>query len=276
MVIVGGLATVKQERLLRGKPQVVIATPGRLWELAKEGDPHLADLNKIRYLAVDETDRMVEKGHFQELQSILGLLNLDEEHKKARQNFVFSATLAFTHDPPKRLQNKKQKQQPKKLTGKEKLKQIMEMIGTRPNPKVVDITSTKGTCETLQEMQINCPSNKKDYFMYYFLIKHPGRTIVFCNSINTVRRLTNLFFLLKCGQVLPLHSEMHQKMRLKNLEKFAEDEKSVLIATDVAARGLDITDIQHVVHYEIPKTAEVINVNEDDKSNLMLQLHNRY
>ncbi|OXA61192.1 ATP-dependent RNA helicase DDX24 [Folsomia candida] len=258
VVIVGGLATVKQERLLRAKPQVVIATPGRLWELAKEGEPHLANLNKIRYLAVDETDRMVERGHFQELQSILGLLNLDETEKLNRQNFVFSATLAFTHDPPKRLQHKnhKNKQEPKKITGKEKLKQIMEMIGIRENPKIVDITSTKGTCETLQEMQINCPANKKDYYMYYFLVKHPGRTIVFCNSINTVRRLTNLFFLLKCGQVLPLHSEMHQKMRLKNLERFAEDEKSVLIATDVAARGLDISDIQHVVHYEIPKTAE--------------------
>lgn len=199
---------------------------------------------------------MVERGHFEELQSILQMLNSDESTKKKRQNFMFSATLSFTHDPPKRLQLKKQKRQPKKLSGNEKLKQLMDLVGVRPNPKIVDITSNKGTCESLQEMQINCPANKKDYYMYYFLIKHPGRTIVFCNSINTVRRLTNLFFLLKCGQVLPLHAEMHQKQRLKNLEKFSADEGSVLIATDVAARGLDIPDIQHVVHYEIPKTAE--------------------
>ncbi|CAL8106713.1 unnamed protein product [Orchesella dallaii] len=259
VVIVGGLASQKQERLLRSKPDVVIATPGRLWELVHEGDPHLSTINQIKYLAIDETDRMVERGHFKELQSILQVLNKDEKHKESRQNFVFSATLAFTHEPPQRLKkmgNKKAKHQAKKVSAKDKLKQIMEMVGLRPNPKIVDITTTKGTCETLVEMQISCSQDYKDYYLYYFLLCHPGRTIVFCNSINCVRRLTNVFFFLQCGEVLPLHSEMHQKMRLRNLERFTANEKGILIATDVAARGLDIQNINHVIHYQVPKTAE--------------------
>ncbi|ODN05959.1 ATP-dependent RNA helicase DDX24 [Orchesella cincta] len=259
VVIVGGLASQKQERLLRGRPDVVIATPGRLWELVHEGDPHLSTINQIKYLAIDETDRMVEKGHFKELQSILQVLNKEEMHKQSRQNFVFSATLAFTHEPPQRMKtigNRRVKQQPKKVSAKVKLKQIMEMVGLRANPKIVDITTSKGTCETLTEMQINCSQDYKDYYLYYFLLCHPGRAIVFCNSINCVRRLTNIFFFLQCGEVLPLHSEMHQKQRLRNLEKFTANEKGILIATDVAARGLDIQNIQHVIHYQVPKTAE--------------------
>lgn len=214
-----------------------------------------------RYLAIDETDRMVEKGHFQELEGILSTLNTNESSKESRQNFVFSATLSFTHEPPKRLKkignNKMKMQQPKKLSAKEKLKQIIEMVGVRQNPKIVDITTSKGTCETLTERQITCSLDHKDYYLYYFLLQHPGRTIVFCNSINCVRRLTNLFFLLQCGEVLPLHSEMHQKQRLRNLEKFTSNDKGVLFATDVAARGLDIKNIEHVIHYQVPKTAEV-------------------
>jgi len=201
---------------------------------------------------------MVEKGHFQELEGILGVINKNPDVKEKRQNFIFSATLSFTHEPPLRRNKKQLKHQPKKVSTKEKLQHIMALVGVRPNPKVVDICSSKGTCETLVEKQINCPLSQKEYFVYYFFIQHPGRTIVFCNSINTVRRLTNLFFLLKVN-VLPLHSEMHQKMRLRNLERFTEDDKGILIATDVAARGLDISNIEHVIHFQVPKTAEVIN-----------------
>lgn len=58
------------------------------------------DLVHFRYLAIDETDRMLEKGHFEELQELLEVLNANEEHKKKRQNFIFSATLTIVHDPP--------------------------------------------------------------------------------------------------------------------------------------------------------------------------------
>lgn len=209
---------------------------------------------------MDETDRMVEKGHFQELQGILNTLNMDTQAKSKRQNFVFSATLAFTHEPPQRLKSanpKRKKKVAKKISPQEKLNDIMAMIGVREKAKIVDITSGKGTCETLTEMSITSTLSQKDYYLYYFFMKQPGRTIVFCNSINCVRRLVNLFFLLQC-EPLALHSEMHQKQRLRSLERFSANEKGILIATDVAARGLDIVNIEHVIHYQVPRTAEVI------------------
>ena len=75
----------------------------------------------FRYLAIDETDRMVEKGHFEELQSLLEMINLDEEKKKLRQTFVFSATLTLIHELPKHQRNKKKS---KTLTTEEKLQQV--------------------------------------------------------------------------------------------------------------------------------------------------------
>ncbi|KOB70342.1 Uncharacterized protein OBRU01_15386 [Operophtera brumata] len=82
-------------RLLRGGPEIVVATPGRLWELINQGQPHLQQLDTVKFLAIDETDRMVERGHFEELTPLLERLNADEVRKASRQNFVFSATLTL-------------------------------------------------------------------------------------------------------------------------------------------------------------------------------------
>ncbi|GIX94359.1 ATP-dependent RNA helicase DDX24 [Caerostris extrusa] len=84
---------------------------------------------------------------------------------------------------------------------------------------------------------------------------HPGRTLVFCNSIDCVRRLRNVLELLDCHP-LPLHASMHQRQRLKNLENFEKSQNAILLATDVAARGLDIRGIEHVIHFQVPRTAE--------------------
>jgi len=91
--------------------------------------------------------------------------------------------------------------------------------------------------------------------LYYFVQRHPGRTIVFCNSIDCVKRLATLFGLLDCNP-LPLHANMIQKQRLKNLERFRDSPMGFLIATDVAARGLDIPNVEHVIHYQVPRTSE--------------------
>ncbi|KAK2725301.1 ATP-dependent RNA helicase ddx24-like [Artemia franciscana] len=250
-VVIGGLALPKQERVLKKQPDIVVATPGRLWELINDGNPHLSNLEDLRYLAIDETDRMLEKGHFQELENILSLVNADENKKARRQNFIFSATLAVVHDLPDRLKNKKSK----KLTSDEKLNGIMGEIGVKSKAKVVDITNKSLTADTLFEAQIPCSVEEKDFYLYYILREHPGRTLVFCNSIDCVRRLASILDVLHC-KPLPLHAQMHQKQRLKNLERFAADEKGLLVATDVAARGLDIPNVQHVIHYQVPRTSE--------------------
>jgi len=252
-VIVGGMAVQKQIRLLDQAPEIVVATPGRLWDLIQEGHSHLSQVKDLSYLAIDETDRMVEKGHFEELQNLLEMINEDENKKKRRQTFVFSATLSLIHELPKHLKDKKGAKQ---MTSEEKLKNLMEMIGVKPRPKIVDLSRKVGmTAETLTESRIHCPTNEKDIYLYYFLQQHPGRTMVFCNSIDCVRRLVNLFELM-WTEPLGLHAQMHQRQRLKNLERFSANDNGLLIATDVAARGLDIPNVEHVVHYQVPRTSE--------------------
>ncbi|NWI22608.1 DDX24 helicase, partial [Sula dactylatra] len=251
-ILVGGMAAQKQERVLNQKPEIVIATPGRLWELVKERHPHLSNLRQLRCLVIDEADRMVEKGHFLELSQLLEILN-DSQYNPQRQTFVFSATLTLVHQTPTRVIQKKNA---KKLDKKTKLELLMEKVGIKGKPKVIDLTRKEATVETLTETRIHCNTDEKDYYLYYFLLQYPGRTMVFANSIDCVKRLSSLLTILKCDP-LPLHANMHQKQRLKNLERFAERESCVLLTTDVAARGLDIPNVQHVIHYQVPRTSEL-------------------
>ncbi|XP_064420935.1 ATP-dependent RNA helicase DDX24 [Latimeria chalumnae] len=250
-IVVGGMASQKQERVLNHRPEIVIATPGRLWELIKERHPHLSNLKHLRCLVVDEADRMVEKGHFAELSLLLEMLN-DCQYNPDRQTFVFSATLTMVYEAPQRVLQKKSA---KKIDKKTKLEILMEKTGIKGKPKVIDLTRKEATVETLTETRIQCEIEEKDFYLYYFLLQYPGRTMVFANSIDCIKRLQSLLSILDCNP-LPLHANMHQKQRLKNLERFAERESCILLTTDVAARGLDIPNVQHVIHYQVPRTCE--------------------
>ncbi|XP_052901708.1 ATP-dependent RNA helicase ddx24 [Anopheles moucheti] len=253
--VFGGLAAVKQERLLRKCPEIVIATPGRLWELIQSDNHHLSKVGDIRFLVIDETDRMLEKGHFEELKQLLELINANEDAKKLRRNYIFSATLTMDHEMPDHLKkNVKKSKKVFKLTPGQRMDNLIEVIGMT-NPKIVDLTQDHGTARTLTESRILCQAEQKDFYLYYFLERHPGRTLVFCNSIDCVKRLVSLFDYLDC-QPLSLFGSMQQRQRLKNLERFTANPRALLIATDVAARGLDIPNVDHVIHYQVPKTTE--------------------
>eukprot|EP00064_Thunnus_orientalis_P001554 superscaffoldBa00000107_g1557 len=249
-IVVGGMAQEKQRRMLKRRPEIIIATPGRLWDLIKERHPHLLNLRQLKCLVIDEADRMVERGHFAELDSLLEMLNTIH-FNPMRQTFVFSATLTMARSLPTRLLQKKKKN----LDQRSKLEILMERVGIKSKPKIVDLTRKEATVETLTETQIHCQKDDKDFFLYYFLLQYPGRTMVFANSIDCIKRLNSLLVILDCTP-LPLHANMHQKQRLKNLERFAERESCILLTTDVAARGLDIPNVQHVIHYQVPRTSE--------------------
>uniref|UniRef100_A0A3Q1F8Q0 ATP-dependent RNA helicase DDX24 n=1 Tax=Acanthochromis polyacanthus TaxID=80966 RepID=A0A3Q1F8Q0_9TELE len=249
-IVVGGMAQQKQRRMLKRRPEIVIATPGRLWDLIKERHPHLLNLRQLRCLVIDEADRMVERGHFAELESLLEMLSTTH-FNPTRQTFVFSATLTMAHSLPARLLQKKKKT----LDKRSKLEILMVKVGIKSKPKVIDLTRKEATVETLTETQIHCQKDEKDFYLYYFLLQYPGRTMVFANSIDCIKRLNTLLVILDITP-LPLHANMHQKQRLKNLERFAERESCVLLTTDVAARGLDIPNVQHVIHYQVPRTSE--------------------
>ncbi|MGH0151594.1 UNVERIFIED_CONTAM: hypothetical protein FKN15_031751 [Acipenser sinensis] len=219
----------------------LVLTPTR--ELAVQVKHHIDAVAKC--LVIDEADRMVEKGHFAELSQLLEMLN-DTEFNPKRQNFVFSATLTMIHEAPMRILQKKKG---KKIDKESKLETLMEKVGIKSKPKIIDLTRKEATVESLTETRIHCDTDEKDFYLYYFLLQYPGRTMVFANSIDCIKRLNALLTILDCTP-LPLHANMHQKQRLKNLERFAERETSVLLTTDVAARGLDIPDVQHVIHYQ--------------------------
>jgi len=255
-VLVGGLDISKQKRVLaRKRPEIVIATPGRLWDLIRDDVEYLQDLTSVRYFAIDEADRLIDERNFAEVHKVVRLMNGgDEVEHSARANrqvLVFSATLTMSHQLPDRLQPKDKGA--RKLSNR--LPALAKMVGVRSNALKVDVTREHHTAQGLTEARINCHTLEKDYYLYYFLNRHPGRTMVFCNSIEAIRRLCSLFKLMGFDPQ-EMHASLHQKQRLKALQRFSEDPAGLLITSDVAARGLDVPHVRHVLHYQVPFTAE--------------------
>lgn len=139
VAVFGGLAQQKQERILKRCPEIVVATPGRFWELLQQENSHLSKIDDISFLVIDETDRMVEKGHFEELKLLMKRINFDESRKQCRQNFIFSATLSMVHDLPDHLQKKNKKNRMAKITPGMKIQSLIEDLGIS-QPKIVDVT----------------------------------------------------------------------------------------------------------------------------------------
>ncbi|XP_078483962.1 ATP-dependent RNA helicase DDX24 [Ciona intestinalis] len=250
-VVVGGMAQQKQIRLLNKEPDVVIATPGRLWELLESGHPYLSTIHKLRYLVIDEADRMLEHGHFEELNKLLEVINL-KKSKTKRQTFIFSATLTTVHFTPNRPNFPTQASSNTKDT---KLSKLMKKIGVRNKPFVADLTTKKLTAEKLSEAKIICQPKEKDFYLYYFIKSHPGRTLIFTNSIDCIFHLSGVLDALGCNP-LHIHAKMQQRQRLKHLDRFQENTNAIMIASDVAARGLDIPGVKYVIHYQVPRTME--------------------
>ena len=109
--------------------------------------------------------------------------------------------------------------------------------------------------DRLEETVVHCLDAEKELTTYYFISRNKGRTIIFVNAISTLRRLCSMLSLLDV-KVYPLHSEMQQRQRLKNLDRLRADPNCIIVATDVAARGLDIKGIKYVLHYQFPRNTD--------------------
>ncbi|KAH9415591.1 ATP-dependent RNA helicase ddx24 [Dermatophagoides pteronyssinus] len=263
-LIVGGLAIQKQQRILsKQKPQIIVATPGRLWEmLTSKTVPYLnreSLITDLRSLVIDEADRMIEKSHFRELRFIIDFFKNDDRNplKSGQcQVFIFSATLTMNRS----IKNKQHHRLSLKKSDQDSIDLIKLLSLDRNTVKICDLTDggqkSKPDAEHLTESIIHCQKDDKDLYLYYFVLNNPGRTIVFCNSIDCIRRLLNLFRFLKMNP-LSIHSSMPQKRRLTNIERFTATRNSLLFATDIASRGLDIPNIDHVVHYQVPRSADI-------------------
>ncbi|KAJ5993637.1 ATP-dependent RNA helicase mak5 [Penicillium sp. IBT 35674x] len=271
-LLTGGLSIQKQQRQL-ATADIVVGTPGRVWEILSTGSGLISKMQKIRFLVVDEADRLLSQGNFKEVEEIIGALDRQEhndfpeneeedketdEKLKARQTLVFSAT--FHRDLQQKLAGKSRWTGGDLMDNKESMEYLLKKLNFREEkPRFIDVNPVQQMAEGLKEGIVECPAMEKDLYLYALLLYHPKhRTLVFTNSISAVRRVTQLLQALGLP-ALGLHSSMAQKARLRSVERFSSptaDPSSILVATDVAARGLDIKGIDCVVHYHAPRAAD--------------------
>ncbi len=220
VVCVGGAPIFAQIKNLRRGCNFVIGTPGRLLDLVKRGE---IDLSTTRSVVLDEADRMLDMGFINDITYLL------EKTHPERQNLFFSATLPkpieklieqFTSDP------------------------VRVMVKTRDTSKNVEqdvIRVARGVekIDVLAELL-----TKKDEFK---------KVLIFSEMKHAVEKLSKE--LIKRGfRAGSIHGDKRHNERQRTLKAFKDDQLNILVATDVAARGLDIPDVTHVINYEIPQT----------------------
>ncbi|ORY58395.1 P-loop containing nucleoside triphosphate hydrolase protein [Pseudomassariella vexata] len=258
--VTGGLSVHKQQRQLL-KADIVVATPGRLWEVISASTEVMDKFKTISFLVIDEADRLLTDGHFKEAEDIFNALdrietneNEKDQDTASRQTLVFSATFH------KGLQQKLAGKGKYGLMEKEdSMEYLLKLNFREENPKFVDVNPVSQMAAGLKEGLVECGAMEKDLYLYMLLLLYPrARTLVFTNSISAARRITPMLQMLNLP-TNPLHSQMAQKARLRSIERFTgapNGTASILIATDVAARGLDIPGVDLIIHYHVPRAAD--------------------
>ncbi|KAK4542547.1 ribosomal RNA processing protein [Oleoguttula mirabilis] len=218
-VIVGGMDMVPQAIALAKKPHIVVATPGRLMD-------HLENtkgfsLRQLKYLVMDEADRLLDLDFGPILDKILQVL------PRERRTMLFSATMSTKLDNLTR--------------------------AALQNPVRVSISSSSyQTVKNLMQRYVFIPHKFKDIYLIYLLHEFAGQScILFTRTVNETQRLA--FLLRALGRsAIPLHGQMNQSARLGALNKFRGGSRDILVATDVAARGLDIPSVDLVLNFDLP------------------------
>ena len=216
-LLIGGVSMGDQQKALAKGVDVLIATPGRLMDLFGRGKILLTDCN---LLVIDEADRMLDMGFIPDIEEICSKLPAN------RQTLLFSATMPA---PIKRLADKF-------LT----------------NPKSIEVSRPASSNILIDQRVLKVDARKKKQVLEDRLRGNDVRTaIVFCNRKTTVRELQQTLKRagLKAGEI---HGDMEQPERIRELDRFKAGEINILVASDVAARGLDIKDVSHVFNYDVP------------------------
>lgn len=217
-VIVGGMDMVAQSLMLTKKPHVIIATPGRMIDHLENTKGF--NLRPLKYLIMDEADRILNMDFEDEVDKILKVI------PKERNTFLFSATMT------------------KKVA---KLQRA-----SLQNPVKVEVSTKFQTVEKLQQSYIFIPQKYKDCYLVSILNDLAGNSfMIFCGTCNNVKRICLLLRHLGF-HAIPLHGQMSQSKRLGSLNKYKSKSRNILIATDVASRGLDIPHVDIVINFDIP------------------------
>jgi len=209
---------VSQAISLGKKPHIVVATPGRLLD-------HLENtkgfsLRALKYLVMDEADKLLDLDFGPILDKILKVI------PRERRTYLFSATMSSKVESLQRASLK--------------------------DPLKVSISSKYQTVSTLLQSLVFIPHVHKDTYLVYLLNEFSGRSaIVFTRTVNETQRLAEMLRALGFGAI-PLHGQLSQSARLGALNKFRAGSRNILLATDVAARGLDIPNVDVVFNYDLP------------------------
>jgi ATP-dependent RNA helicase RhlE len=220
-VVFGGVSQGAQVRALSQGVDILVATPGRLLDLIEQR--HLS-LGQLEVFVLDEADRMLDMGFIHDIHRIIKML------PPKRQNLFFSATM------------------PKEA------KRIADTILT--DPMVIEIVPESTTAEKIKQSLMYVEKKMKQQLLLHVLQdKALSRVIVFTRTKHGANRVSDI--LSRSGITSDaIHGNKSQNARQKALARFRAGEVRVLVATDVAARGIDIDDISHVINFEIPNVAE--------------------
>jgi ATP-dependent RNA helicase RhlE len=221
VAVFGGVAMDAQERALRAGVDIVVATPGRLMDHMRHDSTNFTSLE---VLVLDEADRMLDMGFWPDVRRILSAL------PAARQTLLFSATMPG-----------------------EVLKLTQEFLRS---PQYVQVGRRGGPAQTISHnVQVVAKGQKAEWLARWLRDQAEGPVLVFCRTKIGADRLAST--LGRMGiRAVALHADRTQQQRMSAVEGFRTGTYPVLVATDVAARGLDIDGIAHVVNFEVPDTPE--------------------
>ena len=220
-VIYGGVKQMKQVKRLNAGVDVLIATPGRLLDLIGQGYISLKD---VGYFVLDEADRMLDMGFIHDIKKIIKML------PEKRQSLFFSATM------------------PDKILGLSKT--ILS------NPKNVSVDQVSSTAETIQQyIYYTNRSSKKDLLFHILDDSKIQQILVFSRTKHGANRIVRNLQKQKITSSA-IHGDKSQNQRQDALKSFKDGKIRVLVATDIAARGIDINELRHVMNYDIPNEPE--------------------
>src|SRR5690606_5758574 len=216
-VIFGGVSAVSQIAMLRKRPDILVATPGRLLDLLNQ---NVFTLQQVRFLALDEADRMLDMGFIKDIRTIIGKI------PQKRQTMLFSATMPS------------------------EIEQLANAILN--NPQRIAVTPVSSTVETIQQAIFPVmKANKVELLAHLVNNEKDGNVLVFSRTKHGADKIVR-----KLGQAkisgAAIHGNKSQQARQKALKSFKDGTIKVLVATDIAARGIDIDRLQLVINFDLP------------------------
>jgi len=220
-VIFGGVGINPQIKQLKHGVDILVATPGRLLDHMEQ---RTVDLSKVEILILDEADRMLDMGFIRDIKKVLAVL------PKQRQNLLFSATFS------------------------EEIKALAD--GLLNKPAMIEVARRNSTVEVIAQ-KIHPVDRDKKHPMLSYLIKtnNWSQVLVFTRTKHGANKLVEQLNADGIG-AMAIHGNKSQSARTKALSEFKDNKLQVLVATDIAARGIDIDQLPHVVNYDLPNIPE--------------------